>query len=77
MVWLIFNLVLTVKGHMLYNVNNKNVEVYNLLACANHLHDRIISLNGEVCVHKTRLTPPLFIEVSIPSQEREWSCICV
>jgi len=25
----------------------------------------------------TSLTPPLLIEVSVPRQEREWSCICV
>jgi hypothetical protein len=28
----------------------------------------IISLRGEVCANKTSLTPPLFIDVSIPSQ---------
>jgi hypothetical protein len=27
--------------------------------------------------HKTSLTPPLLIEVSVPSQESKWSCICV
>jgi len=27
--------------------------------------------------HKTSLTPPLFIEVPVQSQESEWSCICV
>jgi hypothetical protein len=27
--------------------------------------------------HKTSLTSPLFIEVFIPSQESEQSCICV
>ena len=27
--------------------------------------------------HKTSLTPPLFIEVPVPSQESERSCICV
>ena len=26
---------------------------------------------------KTSLTPSLFIEMSIPSQASEWSCICV
>jgi hypothetical protein len=30
-----------------------------------HLHDRIISLRGEVWAHKTSLTPPLFVEVSV------------
>ena len=28
-------------------------------------------------VHKTRLTPAIYIEVSVPSHERGWSCICV
>jgi hypothetical protein len=31
----------------------------------------------EVWIHKTSLTPPLFIEVSVTCQESEWSCICV
>jgi hypothetical protein len=44
------------------------------LACGKHLHDRIISLKGEVCANKTSLTPPLCIEVSVPSQECERSC---
>ena len=62
---------------MLHNVNNKNVEIYKLLACAKHLHDPIISLGGEVWAHKTRLTKPLTIEGRIPSIESEWLCICV
>ena len=36
-----------------------------------------ISLRGEVLVHKNSLTPPLFAEVPVPSQESERSCICV
>ena len=43
-----------------------------LLTCGKHLHERIISLREEVWVHKTSLTLPLFIEVSVPSQESEW-----
>ena len=31
----------------------------------------------EIWAHKTSLTPPLFIEVSVPRQESERSCICV
>jgi hypothetical protein len=27
--------------------------------------------------HKTNLTLPLFIEVSVPSQKSEWSCTCI
>ena len=38
---------------------------------------RIISLRGEVWAHKTSVTPPPFIEVSVTSQEIERSCICV
>ena len=41
------------------------------------MHDRAISLRVVVCGNKTSLTPPLFIEVSVPSQESEWSYICV
>jgi hypothetical protein len=32
-------------------------------------HDRIMSLRVEVWTHKTSLTPPLYIEVPVPSQE--------
>jgi hypothetical protein len=41
------------------------------------LHDRIISLRGEIWTHKTILTPSLYIEVSVPNLKREQSCICV
>ena len=39
------------------------------------MHGRIISPRGEVWAHKTSLTPPIFIEGSVISQESEWSCI--
>ena len=42
-----------------------------------YLHDHFISLREKVLAHKTRLPPPLFIEVPVPSQEREQSCIGV
>ena len=48
-----------------------------LLTCIKHLHDHNISLRGEGQEHKTSLTLPLFIEVPVPSQESEQSCICV
>jgi len=48
-----------------------------LLTSGKHLHDRIISQRGEFWSHKTSLTLPLFIEVPVPSQESERSCICV
>jgi hypothetical protein len=35
------------------------------------LHDRIISLRREILADKTNLTSPLFIEVSVSSQESE------
>jgi hypothetical protein len=40
-----------------------------LLTNGKHLHDRIISVRGEVWAHKTSLASPLFIEVHVPSQE--------
>ena len=33
-----------------------------------HLHDRIITLRGDACAHKTSLPPPLFIEVPVQEQ---------
>jgi hypothetical protein len=36
-----------------------------------NLYDRIISLIEEVWANKASLTPPLFIEVSIPSYDSE------
>jgi hypothetical protein len=38
-----------------------DIRVCMLLICGNHMQDRIISLRGEVGVHKTRLAPPLFM----------------
>ena len=54
-----------------------NVRVGILITRGRHLHACIISLRGEVWANKTSLTPPHFIEVAGPSQERERSCICV
>jgi hypothetical protein len=51
--------------------------ITNIIIAVNYLHDHIISLRGEIWAHNTSLTPPLFIEVFLPSQESEWSCICV
>ena len=44
------------------------VTIEILLTCGKHLHNRIISLIGEVLAHSTTLTPPPFIEMSGPSQ---------
>ena len=48
-----------------------------LLIFGKHLHGRIISLRGVARAHVTCLTPELSIEVSVPRQECEQSCICV
>ena len=49
----------------------------SLLTCRKHLHVCIISQSGEVWAHKTGLTQPLLIEVTVPSQGSELSCISV
>jgi hypothetical protein len=41
------------------------------------LYDCIISPRGEFWNNKTSLTLSLFIEMSVPSQESDWSCIYV
>jgi hypothetical protein len=46
-----------------------------LLTGGKHLPDRIVSLRGEVWVHKAISTPPLIIGVAVQSQESERSCI--
>jgi hypothetical protein len=38
-----------------------------------YLHDHIISLRGDVWVHKTSVTPPLFSEVPVSSPESDMS----
>jgi hypothetical protein len=45
--------------------------------CLEHFNWHIISLRGEVWTHKTRLVPPLLIEVPVLSQAFEGLCICV
>jgi len=41
------------------------------------LQDNIISLRGELWAHKTSLNTSLVIEVPVPCQASEQSCICV
>ena len=54
------------------------VRVEILLTCGEHWHDGIISLKGEVWVHKTSLMASLFvIEVPILCHESGRSCRCV
>jgi hypothetical protein len=53
------------------------VRIDLLLTCRKHLHNHITSLRGGVWAHKASLTLPLFIEVPVPNQESERSCIWV
>jgi hypothetical protein len=53
------------------------VKVDILLTCEKYLYDNIISLRGKIWDHKTSLIQPHFIEVSVPRQEWERSCICI
>ena len=48
-----------------------------LLTYQKHLHDRIISLRGEIWVHEISLTPPPFIEMPVPIKDSVRSCTCV
>ena len=69
----------SVKDYIVLNYNAVRQVIYkcwHLLTCGTHLHDRIISLREADWVHKTSLAPPLFIEVPVPSQDNEQSCIC-
>jgi len=49
-----------------------------LLTCGEHLLDRINSLRGKVWFHKSRLTPPLSINVPVPNPESQSLCtLCI
>ena len=65
--FVLLNVYTNITGKYLY-------EVWHLFPCGKQLHDHIISLIGDVwgC-----LTPSLFIELPISSQESELSYICV
>jgi hypothetical protein len=43
--------------------------------CWKHLHENIISQRVEVWDNKTSLTPPLFIEMAVVSQENDRAVI--
>ena len=43
--------------------------------CKFHVH--LCNVWFKVCTHETTLTPPLFSEIPVQSQEGDWSCICV
>ena len=47
------------------------------LTCGKYLHDRIISLRVKIWAHKTSAFPGLFIDMHVPTQECERSCICI
>ena len=53
------------------------VRIDILLTREKQLHDRTISLRGEVWDHKTILTSPLYIEVPVPRQESQRSYIFI
>ena len=59
-----------VNGHCLFN--NELLTSWLMLS---ELNDSLF--NTFEWVHKTNLTPPLFIEVAMPSQECDRSCICL
>ena len=40
-----------------------------LLTCVKHMLDSFTSLKGDIWVHKTGLTPPLLMEVPVPTLE--------
>ena len=64
---------------VLYNnaIARLHVRVDILLACGKHLHDCTISIREKVCSHTRSLITPLFIEMPVPIQESERSCICM
>ena len=41
-----------------------------------HLHDRITSLRGDVWAPKTSLALAIFVELPVPNQDSERSCMC-
>ena len=53
------------------------VRVYILLTFGKHLYDHIISIREEIWAHEISLAQPIVIEVPVPSQESEHSCISV
>ena len=50
--------------------------VSNFKSCIFMTWDNIQTISN-IWIHRTSLTPPLSIEVPVPCQESEWSCICV
>ena len=48
-----------------------------LLTCGKYLHEHITSLRREIWTHFISLTPPLFIDVSVPVHESGQLCFRV
>jgi hypothetical protein len=48
-----------------------------LLTYRKYLHEHITSLRREIWTHLISLTPPLFIDVSVPDHENEQLCFRV
>jgi hypothetical protein len=76
-----FGIVLTVWYffHCWIIVEIEAKSIFQHITCTHvkHSHDHISSLRGDVWAHISHLTLPLFIDRSMPSQEREWSCTCL
>jgi len=53
------------------------VRVYITLTCRKHFLGHNILLRKEIWASKPSCTLPLFLEVLVPSEESERSCICV
>jgi hypothetical protein len=66
------------RGLVFYNntVRQLYARVGILLTCGKHLHEHITSLREELWAYTTSLFLSLFIEVSVLSQENDWSCAC-
>ena len=62
---------------VLYDNAVRPIYVGISFTCGKNSHDCIISIRGEFWSHKTSLTPPRFIEVPLPSLERQRSYICM
>jgi hypothetical protein len=47
------------------------------LTFGKHLHDRITSVTGDASFHTTSLRSPIIVNLPVPRQDSERSCICV
>jgi len=68
------------KYHSILDNNAAHPVIYkgwNFTLIWKTLVDRMIFTKREIRSHKTNLTPPHFIEASVPKQDRKRSCIYV